>query len=112
MNVIMNSKEQQEKALPRLVLSYEGKSIEFRKRIVEVGRNPTADFFCAPLYCARMQASFIANGKAWYIMALGAKGGTFLNGTRLEERLPYAIKAGDEICFSRVVTVTVQVAEP
>ena len=85
----------------RLTVESTGKTIQFDKNLVTVGRDASSDLLLdSKKTVARQQASFHFENEAWFIRDNFSTNGTWLNGARLQPGKKYQLATNDEINFA------------
>ena len=85
----------------RLTVESIGKTIEFEKEIVNVGRDPASDFQLAgKIYVARRHATFFYEREMWFLRDNNSANGTWINDTKLQPGKKYQLAANDVINFA------------
>ena len=76
--------------MPRFVLLQGGEVIPFpvTKDVMLLGRHPDCDIQLQSNMLSRKHARLLREGEAFFIEDLGSGNGTFLNGKRIEARMP------------------------
>jgi adenylate cyclase len=87
-----------------LVVTEEGQPpriIEIGTAPFRIGRRPDNDLVLADQGASREHSRIEQDSEAWRLVDLGAANGTYLNGQRLEARVPEPLEPGDEIRIGR-----------
>ncbi len=90
----------------RLTIESSGKTIQFQKAVVEVGRDKNSDFLLEgkPIV-ARRQATFLYEKNTWFLRDNFSTNGTWLNGAKIQPGKKYQLATNDEINFAMVERV-------
>ena len=84
----------------RLTIKSSGKTVQFQKNVVEVGRDPRCDFlFQDRPTIARCQATFFYEKDMWFLRDNYSTNGTWINGARIQPGKKYQLSINDEINF-------------
>lgn len=84
----------------RLTIKSSGKTVQFQKNVVEVGRDPRCDFvFQDKTTIARRQATFFYEKDMWFLRDNFSTNGTWINGAKIQPGKKYQLTINDEINF-------------
>lgn len=90
----------------RLTIVSSGKTVQFQKDVVEVGRDQTCDFLLeGKSTVARRQATFLYEKNMWFLRDNFSTNGTWINGAKLQPGKKYQLATNDEINFAMVERV-------
>ena len=85
----------------RLTIETTGKTVQFRKDIVSVGRSLSCDLpLNSKKTIARQQATFFYEDEMWFLRDDFSTNGTWINGARMQPGKKYQLAANDEINFA------------
>lgn len=85
----------------RLTVESTGKTVQFQKNVVEVGRDKTCDFLLdGKLTVARRHATFFYEKNMWFVRDNFSTNGTWINGAKIEPGKKYQLTTNDEINFA------------
>ena len=85
----------------RLTIETTGKTVQFRKDIVSVGRSLYCDLpLNSKKTIARQQATFFYEDEMWFLRDDFSTNGTWINGARMQPGKKYQLAANDEINFA------------
>ena len=85
----------------RLTIETTGKTVQFRKDIVSVGRSLYCDLpLNSKKSIARQQATFFYEDEMWFLRDDFSTNGTWINGARMQPGKKYQLAANDEINFA------------
>lgn len=85
----------------RLTIESTGKTVQFRKDVVTVGRSLSCDLpLNSKKTIARQQATFFYEDKKWFLRDDFSTNGTWINGARMQPGKKYQLTANDEINFA------------
>lgn len=85
----------------RLTIEDSGKTVQFQKDIVEVGRDKICDLLLeGKSVVARRQATFFYERNMWFLCDNFSTNGTWLNGVKIQPGKKYQLAANDEINFA------------
>lgn len=85
----------------RLTIESSGKTVQFQKDIVEVGRDKICDFLLeGKSTVARHQATFLYEKDMWFLRDNFSTNGTWLNGAKIQPGKKYQLTTNDEINFA------------
>lgn len=85
----------------RLTIESTGKTVQFQKDVVEVGRDQTCDFLLeGKSTVARRQATFFYEKDMWFLRDNFSTNGTWINGAKLQPGKKYQLATNDEINFA------------
>ena len=85
----------------RLTIESTGKTVQFRKDIVSVGRSLSCDLpLNSKKTIARQQATFFYEDEMWFLRDDFSTNGTWINGARMQPGKKYQLAANDEINFA------------
>lgn len=85
----------------RLTIVSTGKSVQFQKDVVEVGRDKICDFLLeGKSTVARRQATFLYEKDMWFLRDNFSTNGTWLNGAKIQPGKKYQLATNDEINFA------------
>ncbi len=86
----------------------EGARFLLDREVVTIGRHPDSDIFLDDITVSRRHAEFRRQGEAFWVHDVGSLNGTYVNGTRAEDR---QLALGDEVQVGKFKLVTF-LAEP
>lgn len=85
----------------RLTIESTGKTVQFRKDVVSVGRSLSCDLpLNSKKTIARQQATFFYEDEMWFLRDDFSTNGTWINGARMQPGKKYQLFANDEINFA------------
>ena len=85
----------------RLTIVSSGKTVQFQKDIVEVGRDQASDLLLdGKTTVARRQATFLYEKDMWFLRDNFSTNGTWLNGAKIQPGKKYQLATNDEINFA------------
>lgn len=85
----------------RLTIESTGKTVQFRKDVVSVGRSLSCDLpLNSKKTIARQQATFFYEDEKWFLRDDFSTNGTWINGARMQPGKKYQLAANDEINFA------------
>ena len=85
----------------RLTIESSGKTVQFQKDVVEVGRDKICDFLLeGKSTVARRQATFLYEKDMWFLRDNFSTNGTWLNGAKIQPGKKYQLATNDEINFA------------
>ena len=85
----------------RLTIESSGKTVQFQKDIVEVGRDKICDLLLeGKSTVARRQATFFYEKDMWFLRDNFSTNGTWLNGAKIQPGKKYQLATNDEINFA------------
>lgn len=85
----------------RLTIMSSGKTVQFQKDVVEVGRDKTCDLLLeGKSTVARRQATFLYEKDMWFLRDNFSTNGTWLNGAKIQPGKKYQLATNDEINFA------------
>lgn len=85
----------------RLTIESTGKTVQFQKDVVEVGRDQICDFLLeGKSTVARRQATFLYEKDMWFLRDNFSTNGTWINGAKLQPGKKYQLATNDEINFA------------
>ena len=85
----------------RLTIMGSGKTVQFQKDVVEVGRDKTCDLLLeGKSTVARRQATFLYEKDMWFLRDNSSTNGTWLNGAKIQPGKKYQLATNDEINFA------------
>lgn len=85
----------------RLTVESTGKTVQFQKDVVEVGRDKNCDFLLdGKPTVARHQATFLYEKDIWFLRDDFSTNGTWLNGVKMQPGKKYQLATNDEINFA------------
>lgn len=85
----------------RLTIESTGKTVQFRKDVVSVGRSLSCDLpLNSKKTIARQQATFFYEDEMWFLRDDFSTNGTWINGARIQPGKKYQLFANDEINFA------------
>lgn len=85
----------------RLTIDSSGKTVQFQKDIVEVGRDKTCDLLLeGKPTIARRQATFFYEKNMWFLCDNFSTNGTWINGAKIQPGKKYQLTPYDEINFA------------
>lgn len=85
----------------RLTIVSSGKTVQFQKDIVEVGRDQASDLLLdGKTTVARRQATFLYEKNMWFLRDNFSTNGTWLNGTKIQPGKKYQLATNDEVNFA------------
>ena len=82
------------------ILNVQGKKHELQPGIHTIGRGEDADIIVDSRAISRIHARITVHSDKIYIEDLGSKNGTFINGSKIDEKI--LIKPGDKIGLGRL----------
>lgn len=84
-----------------LTIESSGKTVQFQKEIVEVGRDKMCDLLLeGKSTIARHQATFLYENNMWFLRDNFSTNGTWINGTKIQPGKKYQLAANDKIDFA------------
>lgn len=90
----------------RLTITSSGKTVQFQKNVIEVGRNKMCDLLLEDKpTVARRQATFLYEKDTWFLRDNFSTNGTWLNGTKIQPGKKYQLVVNDEIDFAMAESV-------
>lgn len=85
----------------RLTIQSSGKTVQFQKNMVEVGRDKVCDLLLeGKSTVARRQATFFYEKDMWFLRDNFSTNGTWLNGAKIQPGKKYQLATNDEINFA------------
>lgn len=85
----------------RLTIESSGKTVQFQKDVVEVGRDQICDLLLeGETTVARRQATFLYEKDMWFLCDNFSTNGTWLNGAKIQPGKKYQLATNDEINFA------------
>lgn len=85
----------------RLTIESTGKTVQFRKDVVSVGRSLSCDLpLNSKKTIARQQATFFYEDEMWFLRDDFSTNGTWINGARMQPGKKYQLFVNDEINFA------------
>ena len=97
----------------KLTVKSTGKTAEFQKDVVEVGRDQTCDLLLGDKpTVARHQATFFHERNIWFLRDNFSTNGTWINGAKIQPGKKYQLAANDEINFAMGESVIFDKHEP
>ena len=85
----------------RFTIESSGKTVQFQKDVVEVGRDKKCDLLLeGKSTIARRQATFFYEKEAWFLRDNFSTNGTWLNGVKMQPGKKYQLNVNDEINFA------------
>lgn len=85
----------------RLTIESTGKTVQFRKDVVSVGRSLSCDLpLNSKKTIARQQATFFYEDEMWFLRDDFSTNGTWINGARMQPGKKYQLFANDQINFA------------
>lgn len=85
----------------RLTIQSSGKTIQFKKNVVEVGRDKRCDLQLESKHAiSRHQATFFYENDMWFLRDNFSTNGTWINGVNLQPGKKYQLATEDEINFA------------
>lgn len=85
----------------RLTIESSGKTVQFQKDVVEVGRDKICDLLLeGKPTVARRQATFLYEKDMWFLRDNFSTNGTWLNGAKIQPGKKYQLATNDEINFA------------
>lgn len=85
----------------RLTMMSSGKTVQFQKDVVEVGRDKICDLLLeGKSTVARRQATFLYEKDMWFLRDNFSTNGTWLNGAKIQPGKKYQLTTNDEINFA------------
>lgn len=85
----------------RLTITSSGKTVQFQKDIVEVGRDKTCDLLLEGKFAvSRRHATFSYENDMWFLRDNFSRNGTWLNGAKIQPGKKYQLATNDEINFA------------
>lgn len=85
----------------RLTIMSSGKTVQFQKDVVEVGRDKICDLLLeGKSTVARRQATFLYEKDMWFLRDNFSTNGTWLNGAKIQPGKKYQLATNDEINFA------------
>ena len=85
----------------RLTIMSSGKTVQFQKDVVEVGRDKICDLLLeGKSTVARRQATFLYEKDMWFLRDNFSTNGTLLNGAKIQPGKKYQLATNDEINFA------------
>lgn len=82
-----------------------GKTLEFNKNYVTVGKEADCDIKFDSNYISRHHARFYFENSVWFVADTGSLNGVWLNGKKLEPKTKYELFANDEIDIAHEETL-------
>lgn len=87
--------------LLRLTIESTGKTVQFRKNVVDVGRDKTCDLLLEGKPAVALhQATFFYEDNIWYLRDNFSTNGTWINGAKIQPGKKYQLASNDEINFA------------
>lgn len=85
----------------RLTFENSGKTVQFQKPVIEVGRSKECDLLLdGKATVARHQATFFYEKRDWFLRDNYSTNGTWLNGVKIQPGKKYHLAADDELNFA------------
>lgn len=85
----------------RLTIESSGKTVQFQKDVVEVGRDKICDLLLeGKSTVARRQATFFYEKNMWFLRDNFSTNGTWINGAKIQPGKKYQLATNDEINFA------------